>query len=68
MFQQSTESNEAWQRFMELRCHREVIERWLAICSLPDGMQPHLRVMLHEVDDQLQVLTEHLGMRGSGKL
>jgi hypothetical protein len=67
MFQRSTETNEAWQRFMELRCRREVIERWLASCSLPDGMQPHLHVMLHEVEDQLQVLTDQLGIRANGK-
>ena len=62
MFQRTSESGETWQRFMELRCRREVIERWLTSCSLPDGTQQNLRAILREVEDQLQLLTDQLGL------
>jgi len=64
MFQQASDHNsgETWQQLMELRCQREVIERWLASCSLPDGTQQNLHAKLREVEDQLQVLTDQLGL------
>jgi hypothetical protein len=70
MFQQTSdhESSETWQRFMELRSRREVIERWLTSCSLPDNTQQNLRAMLRDVEDQLQALTDQLGMCKGNRL
>ena len=63
MFQQtSAQSAGTWQELMDLRGQREVIERWLSSCSLPDGMQQYLHAMLGQIEDQLQVLTKQLGM------
>jgi hypothetical protein len=59
----SAKSGESWQQLMELRCQREVIERWLASCSLPDGLQQYLYATLREIDDQLEMLTREVGMR-----
>jgi hypothetical protein len=53
-------SAETWQALMELRCKREVLERWLASQVLPDGLQQSLRTMLGEVEEQLRLLTEAL--------
>jgi hypothetical protein len=44
-----TKSAEAWQALMELRCKREVLERWLASHVLPEGLEQSLRTMLGEV-------------------
>jgi hypothetical protein len=64
MFQQaSAKSGDTWQELMELRCQREVIERWLASCSLPDDLQQNLYAMLREIDDQLQMRTKQLAVR-----
>ncbi len=54
----STKSAETWQALIELRCRREVIERWLASPLLPDDLQQSLRSMLREVDDQLETQTK----------
>jgi hypothetical protein len=64
MFQQTSDhkSSETWQQFMELRSRREAIERWLTSCSLPDETQQNLRAILRDVEDQLQVLADQLGM------
>ena len=64
MFQLASahESDRTCHRLMELRCQREVIERWLASCPLPDGTQQNLHAKLREVEDQLQVLTDQLGI------
>ncbi len=59
----SVKSGDTWEELIELRCQREVVERWLASCSLPDGLQQYLYPMLREIDDQVQVLTKQLGMR-----
>jgi hypothetical protein len=50
-------STETWQALMELRCRQEVIERWLASQTLSSGLEHSLRGMLHEVQDQLHLLT-----------
>ena len=42
---------------MELRCRREVLERWLASGALADDLQRSLQAMLGEVEDQMQALT-----------
>jgi hypothetical protein len=42
---------------MELRCQREVIQRWLSSDVLPDGVRVGLRSMLAEVEEQLTLLT-----------
>ncbi len=55
-----SKSAETWQALMELRCRREVIERWLASRVLPDDQQQSLRGMLREIEDQLQVLSRTL--------
>jgi len=55
-----TKSAETWQALMELRCRREVIERWLASQVLPDGLQQSLRTMPGEIEDQLRLLTNAL--------
>ena len=47
---------ETWQRLLELRCQREIIERWLASGLLADDMQRSLQSMLGEVEDQLRSL------------
>ena len=59
----SPQANEMWQELVELRCQREVTERWLASCSLPDGMQHYLYAMLREINEQLDKLTSDLGVR-----
>ena len=41
---------------MELRCRREILERWLASQVLTDNLQQSLRTMLSEVEDQLRAL------------
>ena len=51
-------SFETWQLLVELRCQREVIERWLASCSLPNDLQQNLSAMLRDVDRRLQTLTQ----------
>jgi hypothetical protein len=51
-------SSETWQLLIELRCQREVIERWLASCSLPNDLQQNLSAMLRDVDRRLQALTK----------
>jgi hypothetical protein len=53
-------SVETWQALLELRCRREIIERWLASPSLSGALQQSLGAMLHEVEDQLQSLTNAL--------
>jgi len=53
-------SAETWQALMELRCRQEIIERWLASQSVSSGLEQSLRGMLHEVQDQLHVLTSTL--------
>ncbi len=45
---------------MELRCRREVLERWLASRSLPNDLEQTLQAMLREIEDQLQLLTHGL--------
>ena len=50
-------SAERWQAFLELRCRREVIERWLGSQVLGEELQHALRVMLWEIEDQLQGFT-----------
>ena len=50
-------SAETWQILMELRCRREVLERWLASGALADDLQRSLQAMLGEVEDQMQALT-----------
>jgi primase-polymerase (primpol)-like protein len=52
---------ETWQTLMELRCRREVLERWLASQVLPDALQHSLRTMLSEVEDQIQALASGRG-------
>jgi hypothetical protein len=58
----STKSGETWQELVELRCQREIIDRWLASCSLPDALQQYLCGMLRNIDDRLDALTKELGM------
>ena len=48
---------ETWQTLMELRCRREVLERWIASQVLPDGLQHSLQTMLIEVEDQIRIHT-----------
>jgi len=45
---------------MQLRCRREILERWLASEVLPEGLQQGLRTTLAEVEQQLQVLIDAL--------
>ena len=54
-------SAETWQTLMELRCRREVLERWLAGQVLFDDLQQSLQTMLGEVEDQIQLLTNGRG-------
>jgi hypothetical protein len=42
---------------MELRCRREVLERWLASQMLPDDLEQSLQAMLGEVEDQIELLS-----------
>jgi hypothetical protein len=51
-------SAETWQALMELRCKREVLERWLAGRSLPKDLEQTLETMLCEIKDQLQLLAQ----------
>ena len=53
-------STESWQKLTELRCQREIVERWLACRSLPEDLRQSLEAMLHEVEDQLETLTKRL--------
>jgi hypothetical protein len=70
MFQGTSdhEASETWQRFTELRSQREVIERWLTSCSLPDDTQQNLRALLRQVEDQLQVLRDQLDTNKGDRL
>jgi hypothetical protein len=52
----TAQSAETWQRLMELRCRREVLERWLVSQVLTENLQQSLRTMLNEVEDQLRAL------------
>lgn len=52
-----------WQELVELRCQREAIDRWLASCLLPDGLDQDLYAMLREINEQLDKLTSNLGVR-----
>ncbi len=54
------QSAETWQVLIELRCRREIIERWLASQSLSVGLRHSIQAMLHECEDQLQSLTRAL--------
>ncbi len=54
-------SAETWQALMELRCRREIIERWLAGGSLSDNVRQSLQTMLADVDDQVRLLTNGRG-------
>ena len=56
-----TKSAETWQTLMELRCRREVLERWIASQVLPDGLQHSLQTMLTEVEDQIRIHTNGRG-------
>ena len=56
----TAKSSETWQVLMELRCRREVLERWLASQVLTENLQHSLRTMLSEVEDQLHSLTNAL--------
>ena len=58
----SPQSNETWRELIDLRCQREVIDRWLASCSLPDGLQQYPYAMLGEIDDRLDMVSRKLGM------
>ena len=53
-------SAETWQALMELRCRREVLERWLASRSLPKDLAQTLEAMLAEVEEQLQSVAQSL--------
>jgi hypothetical protein len=56
MLTKSSKSVETWQTLMELRCRREVLERWLATQVLLGDLEQSLRAMLGEVDVQLKLL------------
>jgi hypothetical protein len=60
---------ETWQKLLELRCQREIIERWLASGVLADDMQRSLQSMLGEVEDQLRLLaaTANTVVAGMGR-
>jgi len=57
----TAKSAETWQTLMELRCRREVLERWLASQTLPNDLEQGLQAMLCEVEDQIQTLTNGRG-------
>ena len=59
----TAKSAETWQALMELRCRREVLERWLANQVLTENLQQSLRTILSEVEDQLRSLTNALSKR-----
>jgi hypothetical protein len=44
------------EQMIELRCRREILQRWLASEVLPDNLQQGLRAMLGEVEQQMQAV------------
>jgi hypothetical protein len=46
-------SAETWQALLELRCRREIVERWLANASLSDELQHSLQAVLSEIENQI---------------
>lgn len=53
----TTKSAETWQTLIELRCQREIVERWLASSTLAPLTEQFLRELLRDVEDQLQALS-----------
>lgn len=53
----TTKSAETWQTLIELRCQREIVERWLASSTLAPLTEQFLREVLRDVEDQLQALS-----------
>jgi hypothetical protein len=51
---------EPWQALIELGRRPEVMERWLAISALPDGVRQTLQAMLADVESQIHVLTRRI--------
>ena len=50
----AAKSGEIWQSLVNLRSQREIVERWLASQSLTPAAEECLRVMLRDIEDQLQ--------------
>ena len=47
-------SAEIWQALMELRCRREIIERWLSSGLLSEDVQRSLKAMLNEINELIE--------------
>ena len=51
-----TDRDAAWRRLLELRCQREIVERWLQTTGVPEQLQEQLRFMLQEIEVELSAL------------
>lgn len=46
----------SWQKLLELRCQREIVERWLHTAGVPELLQEQLQHMLQNIELELQRL------------
>jgi hypothetical protein len=46
----------AWRKLLELRCQREIVERWLYTSGVPEQLQEQLHIMLDDIDLELHAL------------
>lgn len=57
-----------WQRLLELRSQREIVERWLQTAGVPELLQEQLRFMLQNVERELQSLEAPRSAEKVGRL
>lgn len=46
----------AWRKLLELRCQREIVERWLQTSGVPEQLQGQLQLMLDDIELELHAL------------
>lgn len=46
----------AWQRVLELRRQREIVDRWLQTVGVPELLQEQLRLMLQAIEQELRTV------------
>lgn len=56
-------SEPVWQQLIELRCRKEVIERWLSDIELPLSLQESLRERLCAVESEQRMLDPYYNKR-----
>lgn len=45
-----------WRKLLELRCQREIVERWLQTVGIPEQLQEQLRFLLQAIEQELQTM------------